>query len=286
MQLNDSIESHFRLAQSQKNALKKLGILTVRDLLFHFPTRYENITGSKPISALQRGDEAVIYGKLSDLSTRKSFKSRRPIAEGYIEDNTGKIKIIWFNQPYIAKMLRDGALVKLSGKVTGDEKSLYIANPEASTLDNLPINIGESLFGSSKNINTYLPVYPESRGITSKWFYHNVQKVFKSGLLDEIQDAIPEEILKKYNLPKLKTALIWIHTPKQEDDSQSARKRFAFGEVFFIQISKQKDRKEYEKKKSFFIKTNKKDVEEFMERFPFSATNAQKNAIENILKDF
>ena len=286
MQPNNPLENHFRLAQSQKSALKKLGILTIRDLLFHFPSRYENITGSLPISSLKKDDDTIIYGKLSGLKTRKSFKSRRPIAEGYIEDNTGKIKIIWFNQPYTAKMLRNGALVKLSGKVTGDTKNLYIANPEAESLENLPINIGESLFSNSKNINTFLPVYPESRGITSKWFYHNIQKIFASGLLDTMQDAIPNEILKKYNLPTLKTALIWIHTPKTQADSQSARKRFAFAEVFFIQISKQRDRKEYEKKKSFSIKTDKKDVKEFMERFPFSATKSQNEAIESILKDF
>lgn len=286
MKLGDSLENYFRLAQNQKNALKRLGILTVRDLLFHFPSRYENITGSKPINLLKNGDDTIIYGKLSGLSTRKSFKSRRPIAEGFIQDNTGKIKIIWFNQPYIAKMLKDGALVKLSGKVTGDAKSLYIANPEAESLDNLPVNIGESLFSENKNINTFLPVYPESRGITSKWFYHNIQKIFSNGLLDKVQDAIPQEILKKYNLPKLKTALIWIHTPKKESDSAAARKRFAFAEVFFIQVSKQKSRVEYEKKKSFHIKAERKDIKEFMKRFPFSATKSQNSAIESILKDF
>jgi ATP-dependent DNA helicase RecG len=286
MQINDLLENHFHLAQNQKNALKKLGILTMRDLLFHFPTRYENITGNKPASMLETGDDAIIYGKINGLTTRKLFKSRRPIAEGYIEDNTGKIKIIWFNQPYIAKILRNGALVKLSGKVTGDEKSIYIANPETENLDNLPINIGDSLFGNRENINTFLPVYKESRGISSKWFYHNIQKIFATGILDKIEDAIPKEILKKYNLPKLKTALIWIHTPKKQDDSEMARKRFAFGEVFFIQISKQKNRKEYEKKKSFYIEANKKEVKEFMGRFPFSATKSQNEAIENILKDF
>ena len=286
MKENDLLENHFRLAVPQKSALKKLGILTVRDLLFHFPSRYENITGSKSINSLKTGDEAIIYGEISGLSTRKSFKSRRPIAEGYIQDSTGKMKIIWFNQPYIAKMLRNGALVKLSGKITGDEKSIYIANPETESIDNLPINIGDSLFGSGENINTFLPVYKESRGITSKWFYHNVQKIFQSGLLDKLEDALPDEILEKYNLPKLKTALIWAHTPKKQSDSESARKRFAFGEVFFIQISKQKERKEYEKKKSFHIKPDKKEVKEFMGRFPFSATISQTDAIESVLKDF
>lgn len=286
MKETDLLENHFRLAVPQKSALKKLGILTVRDLLFHFPSRYENITGSKSINSLKTGDEAIIYGEISGLSTRKSFKSRRPIAEGYIQDSTGKMKIIWFNQPYIAKMLRNGALVKLSGKITGDEKSIYIANPETESIDNLPINIGDSLFGSGENINTFLPVYKESRGITSKWFYHNVQKIFQSGLLDKLEDALPDEILEKYNLPKLKTALIWAHTPKKQSDSESARKRFAFGEVFFIQISKQKERKEYEKKKSFHIKPDKKEVKEFMGRFPFSATISQTDAIESVLKDF
>lgn len=286
MNQNDPLEKHFRLAQSQKNALKKLGLLTIRDLLFHLPSRYENITGSKPIRLLDAGDDTIIYGRLSGLVARKAFKSGNPIAEGFIEDNTGKIKIIWFNQPYIAKMLRDGALVKLSGKVAGNEKGLYIANPETQNIDNLPVNIGESLFGNQNNINTFLPVYKESRGISSKWFYHNIQKVFGSGILDEMEDAIPEEILKKYNLPKLKTALVWIHTPKNNTDGQTARKRFAFGEVFFIQVSKQKDRKEYEKKKSFHIKANKKQVREFMKRFPFSATKSQNNVIESIFNDF
>ena len=286
MNLDDLLENHFRLSQSQKKALEKLRVLTLRDLLFHFPSRYENITGNKCVSMLKIGDDAVIYGKISGLSARKSFKSKKPIAEGYIGDGTGKIKIIWFNQPYIAKMLRDGALVKLSGKTAGNEKSLYIANPETENINNLPINIGDSLFGNQKNINTFLPVYPESRGITSKWFYYAIQKIFRNGLLDKIEDAIPEDILKKYNLPKLKTALIWVHTPKKESDSQSARKRFAFGEVFFIQISKQKSRKEYEKKKSFRIKANEKQVKEFIKRFPFSATDAQNKAIKNILNDF
>ena len=91
MQETDSLEKHFRLTDTQKKALKKLGILNVRDLLFHFPSRYENITGNKPVNMLETGDDAIIYGKISGLSTRKSFKSRRPIAEGYIEDSTGKI---------------------------------------------------------------------------------------------------------------------------------------------------------------------------------------------------
>lgn len=286
MDINDFVEKYFRLSENQKKTLKRLGIINIRDILFHFPSRYENITGNKPVNILKSGDSAVIYGKISGLSTRKLFKSNLPIAEGYIEDHTGKIKIIWFNQPYMSKILKNDSFVKLSGKVTGDKKSVYMANPETENINNLPLNTGNSLFGNQKNINTFLPVYPESRGITSKWFYYAVQKIFASGLLDKIKDAIPDEILKKYNLPKLKTALIWIHTPKRGQDSETARKRFAFSEVFFIQISKQINRKEYEKKKSFHIKVDEKKISEFTQNFPFKATLSQKNAIESILKDF
>ena len=91
--------------------------------------------------------------------------------------------------------------------------------------------------------------------------------------------------MKKYHLPTLKTALIWIHKPKNKNDSESARKRFAFEEVFCIQLERQHDKFEYRKNKSFQIKLEKKNVEEFLKRFPFLLTNSQKKSIETILAD-
>ena len=86
-------------------------------------------------------------------------------------------------------------------------------------------------------------------------------------------------------MPTLKTALIWIHKPKNKEDAESARKRFAFEEVFCIQLERQHDKFEYRKNKSFQIKKNEKDAEEFLQRFPFDATNSQKKSIETILND-
>jgi len=81
--------------------------------------------------------------------------------------------------------------------------------------------------------------------VSSQWIYHSLQKVLVSKLFEELKDPIPKEILKKYNLPSLKTALIWIHSPKKQSDTLSARKRFAFEEIFFIQILRQKQKKNF-----------------------------------------
>jgi ATP-dependent DNA helicase RecG len=288
MEFDDEITSHFRLMDVQKRALKKLGLTTIRDLLFHFPTRYENISDTLTVSNLKKGDTAIIYGKISGLKTRKAWRRKVPIAEGYIEDGTGKIKIIWFNQPYIAKMIPYGRVVKVAGKVTGSPRSLYIANPEVESADIIPTE-AKDLFSEKRRgaeEEMLFPVYPESHGITSKWFYHSMQRVLKGGVLGMLEDPLPEEVVRRYNLPTLKTALVFIHTPKKIRDSTAARKRFAFEEVFLIQLAKQSARHEFREKKTFSITVNEKDIDSFASRFPFSLTNAQSRAIKIIADDF
>jgi RecG-like helicase len=81
----------------------------------------------------------------------------------------------------------------------------------------VPEGSSDSLFPEKDNFNLS-PVYQESRGVSSNWIYHFIQKIFKSGILESITDLLPKEILDKYNLPCLKTALIWIHAPQKEDD--------------------------------------------------------------------
>ncbi len=282
----DIITESFRVNQRQADALKKLGLTTIHDLLYHLPTRYENISNVKKINDLKKDDEVVIYGYLENLKTRKAFRSRRPIAEGYVSDETGRMKIIWFNQPYIAKMLKENAPAKVVGKITGDSKKLYLANPEVEIIDGLPIGSDDSLFTVEEGQDSLFPIYPESHGITSKWFYHHIGKILTKNLLDSIKDPIPSETLKKYNLPKLHDALIWIHTPRKEKDTQAARKRFAFEEIFYIQLTKQQDKRARATLPSFKIDVNKKDLKDFIEYFPFTATVAQNNSIEDILDDF
>lgn len=287
MNHQDLLISHFRIDTLHQKALHKLGIETVLDLLRYLPQRYADVSDIQSVSGLQKDQEAIVFGKLSGLKTRKAWKSRRPIAEGYIEDGSAKIKIMWFNQPYLAKMYSDGMYVKLVGKVTGTAQKLYIANPEIEKLDALPIDRHDSIFKNTENLDdTIYPVYRESLGVTSKWLYHTVLKCFEKGILDTLIDPIPKEILSRYNLPDLKTALVWIHSPKKADHAKSARKRFAFEEVFYIQIQNAQSRQEANVATTYQIRTEATHLQAFTERFPFVLTTAQKNSIQTILKNF
>ncbi len=295
MNLNDPLETHFRLSGPLKAGLSRLGIKTVEDLLCHFPVRYSDTAAARNISGLRRGEEAVIFGKVSRLKTSKGFRTKIPMADGLIEDDTGSIKAVWFNQPYLAKMIPNGALVRVEGKVSQrrprpgsapNEGELYLSNPKIEVVTELPTAVGDSLFGDQSGIHTLYPVYPESQGISSNWIYHAVQKIFKSGILDSLRDPLPPDILERYNLPTLTTALVWIHAPQRESDAQAARKRFAFEEVFFIQLERQREKKEWMKNPAFIIEPSPETVKSFTARFPFSFTEAQSKAIAEILGDF
>lgn len=288
MDIHSKIEKEFRLAEIQKKALSKMGISTIEDLLYYFPIRYGNTSKVSYIENLIKGDDVVIFGKISGLKTSKGFVKKIPMSEGFVTDDTGKIKLVWFNQPYIAKMIHDGQLVRVEGKVTERNGEIYMSNPKIEAVNTLPLGVGDSLFGNKTTEDNHVmyPVYPESKGVTSNWIYHAIQKIFNSGILDKIEEPIPLDILKKYNLPNIRTGIIWIHTPKKEDDALSARKRFAFQEIFFIQLEKQKEKKLWSSKNAFVIDTSKKDVDDFIKRFPFKATDSQIKAIGSILSDF
>ncbi|MDC1205398.1 GxxExxY protein [Candidatus Pacebacteria bacterium] len=288
MKPSDNLADHFRIDTLHQKALMRLSIETVEQLLYHLPARYEDISDVQSVEGLSKDQEAIVYGQIGGLKARRAWKSKRPIAEGWIEDGSARIKVMWFNQPYLAKMLTDGMYVKLAGKVTGTEGKLYIANPEVEKLDSLPVDRHDSIFkGSEAHVDeTIYPVYRESKGVTSKWFYHTALKCFEKGILNNFRDPIPKEILDRYNLPPLHTALVWIHSPKKAEHAESARKRFAFEEVFYIQIQNALNRAEANAASTYSFKTTKAHIKEFTDRFPFKLTKSQDKSIAEILKDF
>lgn len=287
MQPTDMLSSHFRLDTGHAAALKRLRITTVGDLLSYLPVRYEDASDAAAISSLEKGAEVTVYGQLNGLKTRKAWKSKVPIAEGYVEDGTAKIKVMWFHQPYIAKMYPDGTQVKLVGKVAGSADKLYLSNPDIEHLDALPIDRHDSIFKDTEGIeHTLYPVYRETKGITSRWLYHTVLKCFEKRVLEHTADPIPAELLKRYNLPTLDVALVWAHSPKKIEHAKSARKRFAFAEVFYIQVQKALERAAASAASTYTITPDAAALKAFIDRFPFTLTNAQDNSIETILKDF
>ncbi len=287
MQLEDKIEKHFRLDDKQKLALERMGLSKIKDLLFYFPSRYTDISEVRHINTLEKGENVTILGTISKLATKKSFKSKIPMSEATLSDITGSIKIVWFHQPYLAKMLKEGSIVRVTGKISESTTyGLTLTNPEISPSDVLPIDLHDSLFNRENVVQQFgYPVYGESKGITSLWIYHAIQKILKSDIIKNIKDYLPEYILEKYSLPALHTALIWIHMPQRKNHADIARKRFAFEEVFFIQLARQQERKAYEELFSYKLKIPESDIEDFISRFPFTPTHAQQSAIDTILDD-
>ncbi|MFZ2484512.1 MAG: OB-fold nucleic acid binding domain-containing protein, partial [Minisyncoccia bacterium] len=163
MNLKDRLADNFRILPAQEKALKRIGIETVEDLLYHFPTRYGDSAQVTNISDLKKGDTSVIFGKISGLKTSKAFRKKIPMAEGSVEDDTGKVKIIWFHQAYLAKMIAEGSNVRVEGKISERNGQLYFSNPK--------IESAPDLFTQTKTHSLY-PIYPETRGVTSNWIYH------------------------------------------------------------------------------------------------------------------
>ncbi|MEI6660049.1 MAG: ATP-dependent DNA helicase RecG [bacterium] len=291
MKLTDKIESHFRIDALQKKALKNLGLETIRDLLYHFPSRYTDMSEVRHIKDVAASDTVTLIGVLTGLQTKKSFKSKIAMGQATLTDISGKINIVWFHQPYLAKMLKEGSTVRVTGKVSESKSyGLSMTNPEISSEGVLPIDLHDSLFtidgATGEKVEQYgYSVYPESRGITSLWFYHAIQKILRDECAQNIVDYIPEDIIAFYKLPTLATALVWIHMPKKKEHAEVSRKRFAFEEVFFIQLARQQERRAYDALHSYKLQIPEKDVKDFMSRFPFTPTGAQNKAIRTVLDD-
>ncbi|MCD8494968.1 MAG: ATP-dependent DNA helicase RecG [Candidatus Pacebacteria bacterium] len=269
--------------------MKRLGITTLHDLLYHFPTRYSDMSEVKTIQEVHADETVTVYGRIHNLKTKKSFKGGIPMATAMLTDIHGDtLSLTWFRQAFLAKTLHEGSLVQLTGKITISTRGARsLVNPEVQNIPHLPIDTHTSLFGEKRNEATSFgfPVYPETKGITSKWIYHALKTILTQELLASLVDPIPVDILQKYNLPTLATALVWVHMPKRKKDADTARKRFAFEEIFMIQIHKQRDRAYFRDLASFMLDVDTDKMHAFVNTFPFPLTGAQERAINEIVRD-
>lgn len=300
MRLNNLIENFFRLDVVKKNGFAKLKIKTIEDLLRHFPSRYEKIQEFQDISdvrthEIQKGNLVSLKGKILKIENKRTRK-RASLVSADFHDGANTLKLIWFNQPYISKIIKEGDALTLTGKISQNKKGeLYFSNPSFSKyIEDLHGSAravqkekAEATQNSNYGIDIY-PVYPETRGITSKWLHFAILKILKelNKSESEIRDFIPTDILKKYHLPDLKSAFFYIHNSKNLKNAEVARKRFAFEEIFLIQLNRIKNRILRNLNPSFKIDVNYSDLKRFINLFGFKLTGAQKKAIFRICEDF
>lgn len=276
MHLDDPLELHLRLAPKQKERLAVAGFKTVRDILWHFPARYESFHEPKAIANLIAGDRVVITGHVVSAKVQKTFRTKIALAETVIADDTGQIRALWFNQPYIAKLLKPETDYSFSGRVGSGKRGLFLTNPK--------YRVGSELTDASDS-KTLTPVYPESRGVSSEWLTYAAEKLLAHYYSNALADPIPHEILARYKLPSLKTALHAIHRPPTAKIALAARKRFAFEEIFLIQLDRQKIKMVRNRSRALPVRLSREEFSPFLKSLPFTLTEAQKNAAKAVLDD-
>ena len=257
--------------------LHRIGIETAGDLLFYFPFRYDDFSEVKKISEVELGEVVSVRGKIIDIQNIKTWKRKMNITEALIEDESGAIKAVWFNQPFLVRNLKKNANVSLSGKIVYAQEGLQLSNPSYE------------LLGSGQSLHTarLVPVYHETEGLSSKWLRAHIKPIMK--LADEVEEFLPASIIKGQNLFGLSEAIRQIHFPDNEEKAEIAKRRLAFDELFLVQLYMMLQKKKWQENNAVEIKFNKKlekEIKDFVDSLPFKLTNAQKISSWNIIKDF
>ncbi|MCL4405945.1 MAG: ATP-dependent DNA helicase RecG [Patescibacteria group bacterium] len=257
--------------------LEKIGITSVGDLLWHFPVRYDDWSHITDIKNLRPGEYAVIRAKVKKIGFRKSWIQKLAIVEASLEDESGSIRTIWFGQPFIKRVLGEGKQAFFSGKVLSGKRGIFLSNPAYEVVSD-EANIKE-LFPQHE----LLAIYPETKGLTSKGIRFVIGKVLPR--LINIPDFIPEEILKKNRFPEINQALKSVHCPKTSEEEIAAKRRFAFEELFLLQLGTLLEKKRLAKTKAPSIEFNLDFIKWAFGRLPYNLTFSQKRSLYEILKD-
>jgi ATP-dependent DNA helicase RecG len=245
--------------------LRKLGVETVEDLLYYFPRRWVDFSHPVPIGQVQPGGEAIIAGKILSIATERSPRRRIFVTTTLVQDQTGAIAVVWFNQPYLEKVFRVGTVWIFAGKVTRGPNGLTMESPD---------------YERSSGI---FPIYSETAGLTSKMIRRYVLEALPK--VPAIPDPIPQEILDKEQFLPLPHAIRAIHFPKSLEEIAKSRKRLAFDELFFLSLRIQSIRKELATANAPRVVVDQGKAQRFISSLPFSLTNAQRKSIKEILGD-
>lgn len=251
--------------------LNKLGIKTVKDLLWHFPVRYEDYTEIVPISQVEPGQKVNVQGEILNISSKNIFPRRMSITNAIVGDSSGAIRVVWFNQPYIENQLTEGTFVSLAGKASLNKHGLYLSSPTYEK--------GGAVL---KHTSGLVPVYPETEGVTSKYLRFLIKPLLQD---IKIEDPLPRAILDKYKFPGISKALSAIHYPEELGGAEIARERFAFEDLLLFQIKALLERRKINQLKSVSVPFDQALVQEFIGRLPFDLTTDQKVSLWEILKD-
>lgn len=275
-----------RVGETTAKRLKKLGIETARDLLFYFPFRYDDFSKVTLIRDLRRGMSANVVGQIELIQSKKSPRKRMNITEALVTDGTDVMKVIWFNQPFIARNLHTGDKVSFSGKVDDDYGAFAMKSPAYEKIFKKSPQHPFTKGGNNNDaVHTQglVPNYHLTANITHKQVRFLIKQVI--GLAEQIKDWLPEEIKNNLKLLSLGKAIGKIHFPKNQEDIAEAKKRLAFDELFLVQLQSQMIRRDALQCVSTAVPFLEKETKKFVDNLPFKLTDAQRKAAWEILRD-
>lgn len=250
---------------SRAEKFEKFGLSTVFDLLRHFPNRYIDRTKVVKISKIKVGADVSFFGKVLDVRLPRPGKR---YLQALFGDDSGKIMATWFNAPYIAKKLAVGKTFLISGRV-GDFGGPHMTNPD---LDDKP--------GSQRII----PVYPATASI-QQWLIQQTIKFVLERMPELDPGWIPDEIVKRLELPSLTDSYFTIHHPPSEESVEISRKRVVMESLLLLEAGLLRQRALFKKQTARKIPNATESSREFFEDLPFKPTNAQDRSRAEIAKD-
>lgn len=291
MPLTDPVTTVPLIGDRYQNLLKNLGIVTVEDLLRHYPSRYEDFSQIKKIAELLGGEKATIRAEVLEI---KNIYTRynKQLTKATVRDATGTLLLVWFNQTYITNAIHEGETFYFSGELKPFSGKPALLNPqyEKSPGNNSAESL-ETTDDAEGLIHTgrFVPVYPETDGVSSKWLRSRINWLIKnqSQLLGELE-LLPNTVREEYHLIEADEAITKIHFPKELPDVTAARARLAFEELFLLQLTALEKRVAWQNQSpSPRIKVTAENpkITQLISNLPFKLTAAQNRCLQEILDD-
>jgi len=256
----------------QAKRLAKLGIYTIRDMLYLFPRRYDDYSQLKPINRIEYDEEVTIIAQVWDAGARET-RGGGSLFKATLSDGTGFIEATWFNQPYLADRIKRGQQIVISGRVDEYLGRLCFNSPEWEPLE-------QELLHTARIV----PVYPLTEGIHARWL-RRLMKRTVDYWSKRLPDHLPASVRQETGLLDLETAIVQIHFPDDREVLEQARYRLAFDELFVLQIGLLRQRHQWRSAPGRPLPVDDATLRGFIRGLPFRLTHAQQRALRQIVAD-
>ena len=269
--LNEQVTGLKGIGEKTAKLFEKCGVKTVGDLLTYYPRGYDGFEAPLPACDLKSG--MVNACKLTIIGSIVKRRVRNlSIISFEAADQTGTVRITYFNAPYLANSLKSGTTHIFRGLVQKKGSAFTIDQPKMYKIEEYAALIGR-----------LLPRYPLVKGLTNNAVTKAVEQAFLH--VGKLEEFIPEEILKRLSLIDYFEAVKGIHFPQNEEQLEKARRRLAYNEFLLFVINLRLLKKNQEEIKNSYPMIEVADVKRLLEQLPYKLTKAQENAWKDIQND-